>query len=295
MVLERVLDLPFRLRLAVLAGYLLTFFYIEHALADMGAQFGILLLILLPARYFSLGFFTIVIGGTIPMILNYYVADNHVFLIYYFAIAFALAYAYTDDDEFRTAIYTYTKFLVGFLFLFAVIQKAKSPDYLSGEFFTLTLMLDERFFGLSAALIGHEEAIANLQARFDFIDAYHSNDPANATPGPSRPLILNQDLVDLALVLTWANFGYQAALCLLLFARMRALVWLKNIVSASFIVGTYLVAPVYAFGAMLCVMFYVLAEVELPRFRNVYLVLLALMTVYHFVFVGLLRAYGVPA
>ena len=78
-------------------------------------------------------------------------ADNHIYLFAYWALAIALALRSLDVSD--TLAFT-SRWLVGLAFVFAVCWKALlSPDFLDGRFFRVTLLTDPRF-GEAAMLIG---------------------------------------------------------------------------------------------------------------------------------------------
>ena len=78
-------------------------------------------------------------------------ADNHVYLLGYWAFAIALSLR-TPGSE--AALAFSSRWLIGLAFVFAVLWKVMlSPDFLDGRFFRVTLLTDPRF-GDAAQLIG---------------------------------------------------------------------------------------------------------------------------------------------
>ncbi|HWJ56766.1 MAG TPA: hypothetical protein VNR90_11100, partial [Vicinamibacterales bacterium] len=78
-------------------------------------------------------------------------ADNHVYLLGYWAFAIALSLrARASADTLACS----SRWLIGLAFVFAVLWKTMlSPDFLDGRFFRVTLLTDPRF-GDAAQLIG---------------------------------------------------------------------------------------------------------------------------------------------
>ncbi len=91
-------------------------------------------------------------------------ADNHIYLLAYWALAIALALRSTDVSH---ALSTASRWLLGLAFAFAVLWKVfLSPDFLDGRFFRVTLLTDPRFTE-AAMLIGGlsaDELKANRRA-----------------------------------------------------------------------------------------------------------------------------------
>ena len=84
--------------------------------------------------------------GVAPSVLE---LDNHEFLLAYWLLALGLARAGADP---AAGLATSARLLVGAAFAFAVLWKAVTPEYLSGDAFHGFLRLDPRFLGLDAAL-----------------------------------------------------------------------------------------------------------------------------------------------
>ncbi len=81
--------------------------------------------------------------GTV-VYLNWEGADNHKYLICYWCLA--LCCAFSMPPKYREqGIMTTSRLLLALCMLLSVAWKAATPDYLNGEFFHYTLMIDERF------------------------------------------------------------------------------------------------------------------------------------------------------
>ena len=82
---------------------------------------------------------------------NWWLQDNHVFLLTYWIVGLAGAlHLPAPVPPLRTC----ARLLIGWSFLFAALWKvALSPDFLSGAYFRYTFLTDVRFFD-AAALLG---------------------------------------------------------------------------------------------------------------------------------------------
>ena len=91
-------------------------------------------------------------------------ADNHIYLLGYWAFAIALSLRTPGGED---ALAFSSRWLIGLAFVFAVLWKTMlSPDFLDGRFFRVTLLTDPRF-GDAAQLIGglsSEQLAANRKA-----------------------------------------------------------------------------------------------------------------------------------
>ena len=130
-------------------------------------------------------------------------ADNHIYLLAYWALAIALALRATDVSQ---ALSTASRWLLGLAFAFAVLWKVfLSPDFLDGRFFRVTLLTDPRFTE-AAMLIGGlsaDELEANRRALDPLPDG-----AALATPSA---VIEPPRLRALAIVSTWGIVLLEAA------------------------------------------------------------------------------------
>src|SRR5688572_9862675 len=73
---------------------------------------------------------------------NWQAADNHKYLITYWCAAiFFILFFRLGEHHLKTS----ARCLVGLAFLFAVIWKIITPDFLIGDFFEYTFLFDDRF------------------------------------------------------------------------------------------------------------------------------------------------------
>jgi len=181
-------------------------------------------------------------------------ADNHIYLLAYWALAIALALRAADAPA---ALAATSRWLLGLAFVFAVLWKAAwSPDFLDERFFRVTLLTDPRFTevtmlvgGLSAEdLAADRAALAPVPHGAELIDP---------------PVIVeSQRLKMFAAISTWGIVALEAVVAALMFAGARAAL-LRHAALLLFCTVTYAFAPVAGFGWVLLVMG--LAQVDPAR------------------------------
>jgi len=174
-------------------------------------------------------------------------ADNHVYLLGYWAFAIALSLrARAPADTLASS----SRWLIGLAFVFAVLWKTMlSPDFLDGRFFRVTLLTDPRF-GDAAQLIGglspgqlaaNRKALALLPPGAELLDP-----PSIAEPARLRLL---------ASAATWGIVALEAAVALAMLLPAPAVgSSVRHGALLLFCGTTYLFAPVAGFGWLLLAM-----------------------------------------
>lgn len=177
---------------------------------------------------------------------SWFYVDNHQFLITYWCFALGLARLAPSPEAFLAFN---ARVLVGLAFLFAVVWKLVSGDYLDGTFFEFHLIHHHRFAGLTELLGGipASQLGQNVQSLQDLT---RFGDPSAETAMHSSGRITL-----LANVLTWWTLGIEAfvAACFL-WPVGRALSRWRDPALLAFLVTTYPVAPVVGFAWVLTAM-----------------------------------------
>jgi len=174
-------------------------------------------------------------------------ADNHIYLLGYWALAIALSLrAPGGEDELAFS----SRWLIGLAFVFAVLWKTMlSPDFLDGRFFRVTLLTDPRF-GDAAQLIGGlsaEQLAANRKA----LELLPAGAELLEPPSIDEPARLRL----LATVATWGIIALEAAVALaMLLPASTVGSSLRHVALLLFCGTTYLFAPVAGFGWLLLAM-----------------------------------------
>lgn len=171
--------------------------------------------------------------------------DNHSWLTFYWCLALGLALAARDDR----AIALNARWLVGLCMAAATLWKAwLAPDFLSGDFFHHTFLWDARFEELASLLGPVDPAVlaANRQAAL-----------AQIAANPPAPLALQggPGLAAGARALAWLTVLVEGALALgfLWPAQGARMLW-RDALLVGFCFGTYAIAPVAGFGALLAIL-----------------------------------------
>jgi len=208
---------------------------------------------------------------------NWWLQDNHVFLLTYWMIALALALHLPAPHQ---PLRTCARLLVGWAFAFATLWKVGlSPDFMSGSYFHYTFVTDARFFDLAEILGGVEPEV--LRRNLAAIDRLFTGDTAVAELGAPMTVGL------LARCATWWTVGIEAAIAVtFLWPENRGPSRLRDLALLTFGATTYLVASVWTFGWTLLTLGMCQVDPARARVRVAYLALLVLVLVYDLVPIG---------
>jgi hypothetical protein len=174
-------------------------------------------------------------------------ADNHMYLLAYWALAVALALA---SARAATTLAASSRLLLALAFTFAVLWKVVlAPDFLDGRFFRVTLLTDPRF-GDAAMLVGgltaeqlaaNREALAPLPEGAVLIDP-----PAVIEPARFRAF---------ARAATWGVVTIEGVVALAMaLPSTAAVIAARHASVLAFCLVSYAFAPVAGFGWLLLVM-----------------------------------------
>jgi hypothetical protein len=174
-------------------------------------------------------------------------ADNHIYLLGYWAFAIALSLRTAGGED--TLAFS-SRWLIGLAFVFAVLWKTMlSPDFLDGRFFRVTLLTDARF-GDAAQLIGGlsaEQLAADRKALQLLPEGAELLEP----PSIDEPARLRL----LAMAATWGIIALEAAVALAMLLPASAVgSSFRHVALLLFCGTTYLFAPVAGFGWLLLAM-----------------------------------------
>lgn len=101
------------------------------------------------------------------LIIHWPIADNHSFLLLYWNITI-LIYIWQDDPEIITFN---SRYLIGFVFLFAFLWKAVfQTDFISGEFMRFIVIDDERFRDFTVYILG-----IDYDTLYNYFRNYHDD------------------------------------------------------------------------------------------------------------------------
>jgi hypothetical protein len=198
-------------------------------------------------------------------------ADNHQYLMAYWALAIALSYF--TPSPFRY-LRTNARLLVGLAFAFAAGWKLFSPDFLSGSFFEFTLLSDQRFSGFAAWISGTSPDV--LAANRDAIRGLYDD-------SRGAPLVLQGEasLRSLAVTMAWFTVAIETWIAA---AFLLPSSWwpsrTRDVALNAFLLTTYAVATVPGFAYVLIAMGLVQCERKPQWVRFLYFVSLVATQVY---------------
>jgi hypothetical protein len=213
---------------------------------------------------------------------NWFAVDNHKYLLGYWCLAL-FSCLLTSEPEKSLAVIA--RRLVALSFLFAVFWKLASRDYLNGTFFHYSLLLDERFRGVSELLGGMTREMidgnrAAYRALINFdstIDAVH--------------LLYTNGVTNLAKLVTWWTLFIEAAVTAsFLWPKGKFISKGRDFILIVFILSTYSVAPVLGFGWTLIIMGLAQCEDRYRYIAWVYMSAFIALQVYNLPFRAILLA-----
>jgi hypothetical protein len=253
---------------AALTLALCTFFGFTEALFVIASQLALIAVLVRPDFLVRLELWLVLaIAGTLVLISDWSVFDNHKYLLVYWLWVMTVA-AYAQRDGLAESVLTsHARFFLVFIFLMAAAQKMLSPTYMSGEMFEIKLLLDTRFAAF-AQLIGIDpDTLAKVR-----LEIASLRSPLSVFPENARILSSNDLVRSAAQWITWYDLLIQVAIGAFFLFRSAVLDRLGHLCLLFFIYTTYLPAPVFGFGWLLSILGFILArKAEKPWIVNLYL------------------------
>jgi hypothetical protein len=253
---------------AALTLALCTFFGFTEALFVIASQLALIAVLVRPDFLVRLELWLVLaIAGTLVLISDWSVFDNHKYLLVYWLWVMTIA-AYAQRDGLAEPVLTsHARFFLVFIFLMAAAQKMLSPTYMSGEMFEIKLLLDRRFAAF-AQLIGIDpDTLAKVR-----LEIASLRSPLSVFPDNARVLSSNDLIRTAAQWITWYDLLIQIAIGAFFLFRSAVLDRLGHLCLLFFIYTTYLPAPVFGFGWLLSILGFILArKSEKPWIVDLYL------------------------
>jgi hypothetical protein len=179
---------------------------------------------------------------------------NHRYFQAYWCLAITLSLFTASPEE---SLAKSARWLVGLAFLFSLIWKLRTPEFIDGRFFEYSIIYDVRLVPL-AVLLGIDSDL--LAQNRELLRAFIS------VGNLSGEVVLetNRWVAVASTILTWWTLLIEAlvAACFLLSSRWISDVWRHSLLLV-FIFTTYLLAPVVGFGWALVAMG--MSRVKLPN------------------------------
>ena len=180
-------------------------------------------------------------------LLLWHDADNHKYLIAYWCLALGLSRMAEDPAK---ALRINARLLVGLCFLFAVVWKLRTPDFVTGAYYQFSMLTDERLFSVGQLMSGMApEVYYQNQAAIDRLTAYSSTVSRVGFDGAALLRPLSKVLVAWTLLVETWIFGS--------FLWPGSTVWAARLRYTSllvFVVTTYAAAHVGGFAWILAIM-----------------------------------------
>ena len=211
--------------------------------------------------------------------LNWESADNHKYVITYWALTLCAAFSLPTPQQ-GASLALSARWLLGLCMLLATLWKVVNPQYDDGGFFEYELIADERFAHFNALVTG--VPLENLQQNCELRQLLHEGHLRGA-PRELVQLTTSPAVKTCAWFLTWWTVIVEGALAVLfLLPDSRRLAVGRNSLLLIFAATTYAVANVQGFGWMLMLLGIAQCEDRDRDFRLGYLAGFLLIQVYLF-------------
>lgn len=178
--------------------------------------------------------------------VNWFVIDNHKYLLTYWLLAVALALSAGMNT--RAVLSFNGHWMIVLCFAFAFLWKLTGGEYLNGKFFTFTFLTDPRFAVPVSALTGVDLAILEAnRGLIGFARTFPTADTVVSLKGIHEvyPFAIFASywtlLIEFGVAVSWA-----------MAAHWRRVQLFADILLLVFILTTYVLAPVVGFATLLC-------------------------------------------
>ena len=221
-------------------------------------------LVLQRCRYSWIGWLAIAALILYDAASGWYITDNHEWLFGLWALTIALTLRFSGIDDRKMALESNARWLLVLVMLYAVLQKALDPTFLSGEFFTYTFLTDDRFVPWTKLVggLGEAEVASNYES-------FYSLFGSEATM--QIQLASNYVITLIGKLTTWWLWGIELLIGILFIFKQRTLELWGHLLMVFFVAVTYTIAPVYGFGLLLTAAAALLAHDRFPRILRCYL------------------------
>ena len=199
-------------------------------------------------------------------------ADNHAYLLAYWCLALSIAFATSEPSRILSH---QARWLIGLVFLLAVLQKGSTANFVDGTFFSTLYLMDPRFEDLTVLLTSL--SYADLDAARQLMEA-----DFRVLTYSSLPFAIPDSLRAVSWFSTWWSLLEQAAVAIAFLAPAGS--WLygkRDFFLVLFCLTAYAVAPVPSFGWLLIAM--AVSQCGPGRWRTLYLFSFGMLALYYYV------------
>lgn len=202
--------------------------------------------------------------------------DNHKWLMLYWLLAFSIGTIVHrfDMQALRDLLRTTAWFMLIFLMFFSVVQKVIGGDYLNGAFFEYTIISEDRFYPIAHFLGGmsNEDFFGN--------DEQFWPKDGGGNLLPEFKLNTSERITIIALGMSYLLILIELLIPAYLLFRDSLSQNIAHILNGVFVVGVYLVAPVYSFAFFICLLGIASQQKRSPPFIFMYVLLMMLIFLY---------------
>lgn len=209
--------------------------------------------------------------------LDWYAADNHKYLAAYWCLALSISTAQADRAVAYSRLRTTAVLTVGLVMALAGAWKLATPEYRDGSFFEYELLTDDRFAVKVDWLLGVDRT--ELAVNRELLDVL-TTDPLASNERAAVRLQSNARVASAAAVLTWTTAITELLLAGIYLVPLGGQRWqtVRDYSLLLFLIGTYLIAPVFGFGGLLAVMG--ATQAGTSRRQTAFLLMLAVLEVF---------------
>jgi hypothetical protein len=210
--------------------------------------------------------------------LNWYVIDNHQYVLIYWCLSIFLALLLGEEDR-DQCLAKNGSLLIGLSMLLAMVQKLITPSYVNGSFFEYLLLCSPRLEAIAWMMGGISLDDLKVNRALQQQLTHSSLDGATME---AVTLHLTDRLHWLAIALTWITVLIEGGLGVLFLVPRASdsLRGARSVLLVVFIATTYAIAPVIGFGWILITM----ALAQLPtrcwKLRVTLVILFVILPIY---------------
>jgi hypothetical protein len=200
---------------------------------------------------------------------QWYIIDNHKYLMTYWCLACCLA---VFSEKSLKLLQINARWLIGLTFLFATLWKLFTLEYADGSFLHFTMLTDSRM--KVPAMLGGTVSLDALDKNYELFSFFrHFPDPAK-----KAQLIGGATSGGFALGWSYLTLLVEGLLAVVFLFNIKFFRKFRNYLLILFVLGTYYLLPVIGFGFLLTILGLSQLDVkERPALFFAYMITLALI------------------
>jgi hypothetical protein len=213
---------------------------------------------------------------------------NHKHVFAYVILMITISLFYKSKSETLSFIKNQSKYIIGLIFLFAVIGKFLAPEFLNGAFFEFTNITDPRFFGFTSQ-------IGNVD--FNLLkENEHDLKILLNTSSPDMAFLLHSadNMSQVGTILSYWTIFIEGMIAISFCLPSKFLIAkYRNVFLVTFILTTYPIATVSGFAIILTTLGFIqsLNKNKFSGYSWFYLMVYILLPLNHFPFTRVLTLF----